>query len=373
MDTSGRVGGHCQTCLKTRSWSIRLEPLPDELLSSYLVRSAHAHGMHPMHFVSLHFPRAQIWTRDIDARAHTQLVDAIAQASNLSADLVRSMTLSPLFSSNANDADAFKGQSSWLTSIGMHGRFRSRHGLQFCPQCLQANGAFLRTWRLSFAFACSVHHRMLENQCSACSAPVVPHRARFSPSTCHRCGSVLGNVHPHDADLPVDEALQVQEKFLSFCRHDFIDVGGTIVERADFFSGLAILLKLLREKMHWHQVNLDVHDHVVLDNHEALRFSVTAVRLRLCASILEILNRWPDEFFRVAMTSNMTRASFAHCGKTPTWLGEQIDWLPQRLRRQYSYRASTLLKRVREIEADGGAHCREQRARELMAAARKWS
>lgn len=326
-----------------------------------------------MRFVSLHFPRAQVWTRDIDIRAQPELVDAIARASGLPGELIRSMTLTPLVPGKASDADVRCGQATWFTSVGMHGRSRSRNGLQFCPQCLQANGAFLRTWRLSFAFACRVHHRMLEDQCKACGAPVTPHRTRLSPSSCHRCGSSLGNLQLHDADLLVNEALRVQEKFLSFCGRDCIDVSGTIVESADFFSGVGVLLKMLREKMHSHQLNFDVHDHVVLDNHEPLRLSVTALRLRLCASVLEVLDRWPDEFFRVAMTSNMTRAAFAHCGKAPAWLGKQIARLPQRLRRQSPYRGSTLLERVRQIEAEGGRHCREQRAHELLVAARKWA
>src|SRR5438270_13914666 len=47
-------------------WPFRLNLHPGELLSSYLVRSAHAHGSKPYIFCNLFWPKRAIWNRDID-------------------------------------------------------------------------------------------------------------------------------------------------------------------------------------------------------------------------------------------------------------------------------------------------------------------
>ncbi|WP_229421392.1 hypothetical protein [Telluria antibiotica] len=184
---------------------------------------------------------------------------------------------------------------------------------------------------------------------------------------------LLGGSSESRSSSVVDDALKVQDKFLCFCERDKILVADTLVDTPDFFAGVGLLLTILREKMHSRQGVFDAEDRAVLDSHEALRLSNTAVRLRLFTRTLDIIERWPDEFLRIATATCMTQAAFAHYGSAPPWLADQIKLLPERLRPRYTYRGATLVKRVRQIEEDGGARCRERRARELMAAARKWS
>ncbi len=54
---------------------VHLKPLPDELLSSWLVRIAHGHGMKLQTFCAVIFGREKsIWNRDIDKLAPEWLV-----------------------------------------------------------------------------------------------------------------------------------------------------------------------------------------------------------------------------------------------------------------------------------------------------------
>lgn len=265
MDTPGRVGGHCQARVVKRPWAIQLPPFPDELLSSYLVRTAHAHGMHPMRFASLNFPGAQVWTRDIDLFAPVSLLEEIAWAASLSIDAVRSMTLAKVILGDAGRQDRGSAPTAWITSVGMHGRSRTRYGLQFCPLCLQTDGVFIRTWRLTFAFACPVHRIMLEDHCRACGSPVAPHRSRCSAAICHCCGRPLEGSTGAENDSVIDGALSVQERFLRYCESERLSFAGTTVERTDFFAGLGMILKVVREKMHSHPDVFNVEDQTVLD------------------------------------------------------------------------------------------------------------
>jgi len=351
-----------------RPWSIKLQPSPDELLSSYLVRSAHAHGLHPMRFVAMYFPDHQVWTRDIDRQVPADLRDKIAHASGLPIDAIKTMTLTSYLPRTSRQTSENSSASSWCTSVGMHGRWRTRHGLQYCPRCLHTHGVFFRMWRLAFAFACPVHGLMLEDRCGVCGAPIVLHRTRHALTNCHCCGALLGANACSNTAL-VLEALHVQARFLSLCRQDCIDINGLSVENAEFFRGLGILMKILREKMRSHPAEFHVQDRLVLDNCESLRASSAPMRLRLCASVLDVLERWPEAFSNIAKATNMTHAAFAHYGKAPSWLEEQVNRLPQRLRPRYAYRGTTLIEHVRQIEADGGKNCRARRACALMAAA----
>lgn len=373
MDSARRMGGYCQASVTTRPWSVRPLVEPGELLSPYLVRAAHLHGMSPSRFVSYYLPRAQVWTRDVDLYAPEGTLRAIAQSCGSSIDLVRAMTLPSVLPRVDGTAQPMPRHSTWFTSLGMHGRSRTGYGLQYCPLCLQASGAFLKIWRLSFVVACSEHCRMLEDRCNACGAPVALHKSVRGTTVCHRCGMSLSRPSRQQAGSLVNESLNVQQEFLDLLQQEQVRVLNMFVDRSEFFAGLAMMLRIVREKMHSHRTDFDVYDHAVIDSHEALRSAAAVVRIRLCSRLLDVVRRWPDAFVQNAATLGFTQVAFARLGEAPPWLREQIEQLPQRLRPRFAYHRSTLIKRVRQIEDAGGASCREKRAFELLNAARSWS
>lgn len=76
-------------------WPIRYKPLPDELLSSWLVRLAHGHGLKVQTFCNLMFGnRRQVWNRDIDRLAPDWLVEALALHTGTPMELARRTTRS---------------------------------------------------------------------------------------------------------------------------------------------------------------------------------------------------------------------------------------------------------------------------------------
>jgi hypothetical protein len=160
---------------------------------------------------------------------------------------------------------------------------------------------------------------------------------------------------------------------MAFCARNRIDITGALIESTQFFAGVEMLLKILREKMRSHHTAFDTRDGHVSDAHETLRSSPALAQVCLFEQMLDILEQWPDELWRIAKASTMSQAAFARYGSAPAWLDEHIQRLPARLRPHYAYQGATLVKRVREIEAGGGRDCRERRARELVYAARKWS
>ncbi|WP_367275050.1 TniQ family protein [uncultured Bosea sp.] len=119
-------------------WTFKLRPKPDELLSSWLCRVAHAHGMTPHAFLALHWPGMEIWTRDIDRSADDGWLREVASRSGLPFDAVTALTLKPLMPilAGGRRRDFSRGDAPLVLSAGVFHRSRVRHALQFCPFCV---------------------------------------------------------------------------------------------------------------------------------------------------------------------------------------------------------------------------------------------
>ncbi len=183
---------------RTTQWTFKLSPLPDELLSSWLCRVAHAHGMTPHAFTTLHWPAVAVWNRDIDRSATEEWLADVAEAAGLALDAVRNLTLRPLMDilakgGNQEDSDHIRGNAPLVLSAGVWHRRRLLPALQFCPICL-AHGEpyFRRSWRLATTVGCTTHKAPLRERCVSCSVPASPHRAPVGRMVeCHDCGNPL--------------------------------------------------------------------------------------------------------------------------------------------------------------------------------------
>lgn len=169
-------------------WPFAPLPRNDELLSSYLCRIAAAHGATPMRFTGLHLGE-HIWTRDIDRTPPRGLTEAVACGAGLSESRVRAMQLTaPL---------------GWVSCVGVYHRMRRRHGLRYCPACLQEEAAYLRQWRCAWVTCCWRHGLWLWDSCPACGAVLMLHRAA-ALNRCWRCAADL--THAPRRAVPMSDA-----------------------------------------------------------------------------------------------------------------------------------------------------------------------
>ena len=186
-------------------WPIRYKPLPDELLSSWLVRLAHGHGLKVQTFCNLIFGnKLQVWNRDIDRLAPPWLVDTLALHTGTPLATAYGTTL------KVYDGILFRnprpsGHLNWILSLKIYHRVREGFGQQFCPQCLAGDATpyFRKVWRLSLSTTCPRHSCMLHDRCHACGAAVSFFRMdfgmeaggsdneTFTVSRCHECKANL--------------------------------------------------------------------------------------------------------------------------------------------------------------------------------------
>ena len=173
-------------------WPYRPQPLPDELLSSYLIRTAHGLSMRPVTFTNAVWgSRDLLFGQDVDNYAPIAVIDHLVAGVGLDKAVVAAMTFAP-WRDALDIGDQATGRKPWILPVSIVSNDRRRPGLQFCPACLAADPKpyLRRTWRLAFATVCTTHGVELRDRCPHCGHTLQPHRAP-SLCACHSCGGDL--------------------------------------------------------------------------------------------------------------------------------------------------------------------------------------
>ncbi|RUM92360.1 MAG: hypothetical protein DSZ27_04085 [Thiomicrospira sp.] len=200
-------------------WPVHPHPYPNELLSSWLVRIAHANGEKVQTFTHQEFgTKHQIWNRDIDRLAPEWLLMALSERTATQIEIVRQTTLKR-YEGVLFDHSVSSGVEKWITPLKIYHRTRKSHGLQFCPECLKEDKEpYFRTqWRTAFHTFCPKHNVMMHDHCPCCGEPVIFQRIELgkgndevgqdkSLSTCFNCGfdlakSKVESVSFYNADI----------------------------------------------------------------------------------------------------------------------------------------------------------------------------
>ena len=193
-------------------WPVHPHPYHDELLSSWLVRIAHANGEKVQSFCNHEFSsKHQIWNRDIDRLAPEWLLIKLSEKTATPIERVRQTTLKR-YEGVLFDHPSLSGIEKWITPLRIYHRTRKSHGLQFCPECLkEGNEPYFRTqWRIALHTFCPKHNVMMHDRCPHCGEPVVFQRIELgkgneetgldkSLSICFNCGFDLVDSKPERA------------------------------------------------------------------------------------------------------------------------------------------------------------------------------
>lgn len=159
-------------------WPIHYKPLPDELLSCWLVRLAHGHGLKAQTFCNLIFGnRHQVWNRDIDRLAPAWLLAELSYRTGTSPEATLNTTLRA-YEGLLYRKFKLSGALQWILALKMYHRKWEGHGLQFCPACLAKDTIpyFRKRWRVAFNTVCTRHGTMLLDRCPDCGMAVAIHR-----------------------------------------------------------------------------------------------------------------------------------------------------------------------------------------------------
>lgn len=300
-------------------WPVHLKPEPGELLSSWMVRFAHAHGLRVETMCSQLFGRASsVWNRDIDRSISAAMLRKLSSASGHDLDLLQQGTLQS-FEGIISERINSRGSSSGVLPLGVYHRKRTRRSLMYCPQCLRTdtNPFFRKAWRISWITTCSTHGLRLFDCCPQCNESIVPHRVDMKWRMQTSVGSTLHTCcHQCSFDLRwAPESAATVDELAAGCWMDhalqfgWVAVGDSVVYAPAFFAGISALVLALHSKVRW----------------QGLDMSSLEQRRELISRACLLLPEWPTRFLKRCSESNWTSVDLTLPRKQlPFWLHQVV-------------------------------------------------
>lgn len=299
---------------------VHLKPKGDELLSSWLVRLARAHGLKIHTFCSLVWPAKQIWNRDIDKSASEAMLEELSIRTGTPICRVRATTLAD-YENILYEKHNILGPTSWLMPVGVYHRTRTQFGLQYCPLCLAEDNKpyFRRKWRLAFVVSCERHQTLLHDRCPRCGTAVNFHRGEMgdhrklaadSLTLCHICRFEFRTV---DSSL-ITRVTHKESEFTTMLLHamevGYVQLSESITIHSQlFFSGLRQLMKIAAmrntriDKLR-REVGKEFHGGTyspqVANSRRDVQEMDIDTRRRLLGIVRCLLEEWPTRFVELS-------------------------------------------------------------------------
>lgn len=312
-------------------------PLPreDELLSSWLTRTALSHLTDPATFVNLYLPEWKniLWTRDIDVSADRRLLEALSLKSGLSYEVLYGLTLKSYESFLAEKISP-KTINPFIKSLKNHGRVKVGYGLRFCPECLKSGETpyFRKKWRLSFSTACIVHNCFLLDRCQKCRAPLTLYRNYYEYGfpICHKCGFDLRRAQTEPID-PGSYGLTAIRRLYEILDTGIFRYKDKYVYSFLFFRVLRHFVKLT--KFWGRTAGLLEHEvmkkNIVITDEERNHNSIDDIPLKeqylLFSGVVKMFEDYPESFLSFC---NLNRLRFTDLtrdvGRLPYWYEEVV-------------------------------------------------
>ena len=201
---------------KTKVLPLLTYPYPEELFSSWLLRSCYKFEIKPHSFSKFLWDGIAIWNRDIDkSLKHESLIEFCNL--NVTPFEVGIKTTLKSFEGILFSKLNENGSSDFINTAGIYHRKRKQHALMYCPICLKSNKYFKITWRVSLITCCTKCKVYLKDECPNCRESIVPFRLNigtkgiFNPLFINYCWNCK-------ADLTKFKSKNASKKILKFTR-----------------------------------------------------------------------------------------------------------------------------------------------------------
>ncbi|MDT4811007.1 TniQ [compost metagenome] len=326
---------------------IHPQPLPGEILSSWMVRLAFSNGfpLHSFYSGLLEF-KGPLWNRDIDRHPSDRLLELLSLQTRQPVATLRRMTLCS-YEGTLFPELLMNGDVRWLLPLGLFHRNRKRAGLQFCPMCLRNDLVpyYRLAWRIASVVVCPVHHCVMEDICPQCQSPIMFHRHgvgrekfpfMFHLRLCHQCGLNLGGIAPRFPDWPDCHSLEFLIALIAhgeLCPWRYLRIATPCA--IPFFSGLRVMLALLNGRFAPRFDPLFCGELGCVElPRQGLGFEYMDVdrRLQLMLRACWLLQDWPTRFVESCRGAHLSRSRMPEVAdQLPFWFESGVSQLDQRV------------------------------------------
>ncbi|MGJ8586286.1 MAG: TniQ family protein [Marinosulfonomonas sp.] len=228
-------------------WPLSVPLLPDEILSSWLVRVALGNGCDPMTLTGLLWSDWRCWTMDMDRKVPDDKLHVLSVAAGIEREQLSFANLYSL-ARLIREPTTDRALWPWITTLGARNTSR-RAGMQFCPECLRSDlhPYFRLQWRLAWHTVCEHHGHRLVDRCPDCQSPVAYHCLDATDkqiTQCHRCARELQTAETASGSMA---ALTFQRSADSLLRGERLNFAGRTVQSCqDWFSLASFMVTLVR-------------------------------------------------------------------------------------------------------------------------------
>ena len=192
------------------SWTVPVGLLPDETISSWLIRTALTHGCSPGELTGWISPGWRAWMADVDRGVAEDRLPALAGHAGIEADAFRRAALVPIAARIEGRTPDPKKAWMWILARGPV-TARQEGTAQYCPECLaQDRTPYYRlSWRFAWHTTCAVHGARLVDRCPACACAVL-HRLDERAPHAASCAACEADLREGRGSLLSPDALSFQ-------------------------------------------------------------------------------------------------------------------------------------------------------------------
>lgn len=311
------------------------QPQPDELLGSWLTRTAFAHGYPLTTFISLFLKHdgSTLGRIDIDFKEDPILFETLARKSRLSCEQISRMSL------RSEEGCLFESDHGLYPpkQIQKLKDKRTHYGLMFCPKCLaeDIHPYYRKQWRYHFYNACAKHKVFLIDRCGSCQERVRITKMKVSEtiSLCSKCGRDLRLTSTHRVPDSLAYGIEAIKWFEKGLTNGYFTVGGIQIRSLFIFQVHTIFSALLDKGEKRHLAAFPMIDHYIAlckkeERYHSKKVTLIYKNFYLNAMVYYLLQNWPDRLKQFAADNNLTHRNFVHGFQNkPFWYQRMIDEL----------------------------------------------
>lgn len=309
-------------------------PQPNELLSSWLARTAFSHGYSFSTFISLFFKHngTALTRTDIDFKEDTELWRRLAQRSRLTYDQIFQMSI------RSEEGYLFESDGLYPPrQVRILKDRRTHYGLMFCAKCLKEDGHpyWRKQWRYRFYNACPRHKVFLADRCGKCQERVRFSRMEVSDKLvyCSKCGRDLRKTVTRKVLEYEEYGLEAIEWFDKGLKDGYFTIDKPQVRSLFVFQAHVFLSWLLDKGEKLNLAGFPLNgDYKRLCMDEQKYHSKQAMHtykdFYVNAMVYYLFRDYPENFKRFAADNHMTYREFTHTFRHASfWYKNMIEEL----------------------------------------------
>lgn len=311
------------------AFPIKVRPQNDELLSSWLIRTALEHKTLPTTFTNLYLPETKnrLWATDIELQADEELLARLSVKTAQSTESLRQMTFRAYEGVLFERLFPATGGTPFLLKLAMRGRWCRSSGIRWCPLCLseEERPYFRKKWRLAIFSVCLNHRRQLIDRC-CCGKALTLYKANWENNKpcCPTCGNSLADVDSIDQLEVSVNVVEAQEQFQRFIEDGYVMMSGIPVYAHQYFAVLHQVMKVMLSRRYGPRLREAIPVGAQTTIFEYKRFqSFETQGLERQETLLQkgkwLLDQWPERFAGICRISGLRNTELLKDMRAVPW------------------------------------------------------